>query len=275
MNSIVKTSSSIRIEVTEEFLNHESYHELPLQKFKEVEDCAWQVKIYFHNYRNEPPGFLLKKRFPRQRRDPDLSFIIEGNEKRFVIDQHYLDDDTDFIYDYERIRFDQLRPNAINNGKFVVIVTANVRMPICRPMLSSYTSNTTATSLNFKQFANTVPDFKFLLDGKCIPVHKEYMSNISPVFKAMFSHDTKETRTGTIEITDFDYDTVKAAVDLLYGHAFESKSLPEVILMLRFCEKYFITSAVNQLKGWLLNNTTVDELNKYQKLEALLQQMVL
>ena len=70
--------------------------------------------------------------------------------------------------------------------------------------------------------------------------HKFILSLVSPVFKAMFSHvDLIENQTKSIEIQDFDLNTVEAFVKLCYGFKidwpFDSQLAKDFLTM---CDKY-------------------------------------
>uniref|UniRef100_A0A7E4W914 BTB domain-containing protein n=1 Tax=Panagrellus redivivus TaxID=6233 RepID=A0A7E4W914_PANRE len=91
-----------------------------------------------------------------------------------------------------------------------------------------------------------------------IQINRGFMSMISPVFCAAFGPDTKESQTGIIDIKDFNYETVKCAIDYCYGQAFEKKTATEVTDMLRFYDKYDIQAAIEKLETWLMNNMTIE-----------------
>uniref|UniRef100_A0A7E4VN03 BTB domain-containing protein n=1 Tax=Panagrellus redivivus TaxID=6233 RepID=A0A7E4VN03_PANRE len=93
----------------------------------------------------------------------------------------------------------------------------------------------------------TDAEFSFV-DGK-IKIHRGILSAISPVFYAMFTHDTKEAKTGVINITDFDMKTAKSVINLCYGRNVETESIPEVVDMLRFADKYDIKAVVKKLEA--------------------------
>uniref|UniRef100_A0A7E4W9Q6 BTB domain-containing protein n=1 Tax=Panagrellus redivivus TaxID=6233 RepID=A0A7E4W9Q6_PANRE len=91
-----------------------------------------------------------------------------------------------------------------------------------------------------------------------IKVNRGFLSMISTVFHAMFSRNTAETQTGTVEITDFTANTVNSALEYIYGLPFENKTSVEVTDMLRFYDKYDIQAPITKLEVWLAENLTVE-----------------
>uniref|UniRef100_A0A7E4UZR4 BTB domain-containing protein n=1 Tax=Panagrellus redivivus TaxID=6233 RepID=A0A7E4UZR4_PANRE len=63
----------------------------------------------------------------------------------------------------------------------------------------------------------------------------------------MFTHDTAEAKNGEVDITDFDFETVKTAIDFCYGREMKTPSIETVVGMLRFADKYDIKSVTDQL----------------------------
>uniref|UniRef100_A0A7E4W4X9 BTB domain-containing protein n=1 Tax=Panagrellus redivivus TaxID=6233 RepID=A0A7E4W4X9_PANRE len=97
-------------------------------------------------------------------------------------------------------------------------------------------------------FDHVSPDFDLVVLSNSQAVHKAFLTLISPVFAAMFSHDTREFRSGKDIITDFDFETVKASIDYCYGRNLKDLSIKKVIGMLRFADKYDIRGIITQLK---------------------------
>ena len=55
---------------------------------------------------------------------------------------------------------------------------------------------------------------------KRISAHKLILSSVSPVFKAMFTHDFQENKTGEVRINDHSFDAMKFLVDYIYSGFF-------------------------------------------------------
>uniref|UniRef100_A0A7E4UYW6 BTB domain-containing protein n=1 Tax=Panagrellus redivivus TaxID=6233 RepID=A0A7E4UYW6_PANRE len=89
-------------------------------------------------------------------------------------------------------------------------------------------------------------DAQIHVDDKTIDVHRHFLCMISPVFHAEFTHDTKEARSGTIEINDFSFDTVKKVIDYCYGREFVVDELSRMIDVLKFADKYDIKTVIKK-----------------------------
>uniref|UniRef100_A0A7E4V7T8 BTB domain-containing protein n=1 Tax=Panagrellus redivivus TaxID=6233 RepID=A0A7E4V7T8_PANRE len=117
-------------------------------------------------------------------------------------------------------------------------------------------------TLTIKDFLHFSDHFKtdaqFVIGDKVIDVHREMLCLISPVFQAAFAHDTKEARTGKIELVDFKVQTVKNVLDYIYGRRFDAyMTLPDYVGMLRFAEKYDIKLIINDIKPHLCKELAV------------------
>uniref|UniRef100_A0A7E4V3U0 BTB domain-containing protein n=1 Tax=Panagrellus redivivus TaxID=6233 RepID=A0A7E4V3U0_PANRE len=109
------------------------------------------------------------------------------------------------------------------------------------------------------EFAARDPvDVAFAVDGDKLPAHRGFLSGLSPVFRAMFTHDTVEARTGFIEITDFDMVTVTNAINFCYGNDTGPKSVSEVLSMSRFADKYDIQPVVKRCEKALSTHITLE-----------------
>uniref|UniRef100_A0A7E4W2T4 BTB domain-containing protein n=1 Tax=Panagrellus redivivus TaxID=6233 RepID=A0A7E4W2T4_PANRE len=91
-----------------------------------------------------------------------------------------------------------------------------------------------------------------------LKVHRGFLSMISPVFHAAFTHKTKEAETGILEIKDFNIKTVRNAIDYLYGKEVKTQSAVEIVDILRFVDKYNIEPATAILEEWLNANLTIE-----------------
>uniref|UniRef100_A0A7E4V3R1 BTB domain-containing protein n=1 Tax=Panagrellus redivivus TaxID=6233 RepID=A0A7E4V3R1_PANRE len=131
-----------------------------------------------------------------------------------------------------------LRPLFVD-GK--LLITCDVEFDVSVPF--------TFLSPRLAQHCGHVPtDFQLIVGSNQLQVHKSLLSLVSPVFHAMFSHDTDESRSGEVKIKDFDFDTVQTTIDFCYGKEMETPSVETVISMLRFADKYDIKVVTNLLK---------------------------
>lgn len=83
-------------------------------------------------------------------------------------------------------------------------------------------------------------DFKFILKGKTFLVHKSILAARSPVFAAMFRHQTKEAQEQKAEIIDFDANVFEEMLRFIYtGRAPNIEKLVEKLLAIsdKYCIK--------------------------------------
>uniref|UniRef100_A0A7E4USF9 BTB domain-containing protein n=1 Tax=Panagrellus redivivus TaxID=6233 RepID=A0A7E4USF9_PANRE len=101
----------------------------------------------------------------------------------------------------------------------------------------------------FQSCNHMEPDFKLVVGSNEIDVHKGFLSLISSVFYKMFTENTPEARTGRKVITEFDFDTVNAAIDYCYGRDMIDPTSLEVVGILHFATKYDIKSVIAELES--------------------------
>uniref|UniRef100_A0A7E4UUQ4 BTB domain-containing protein n=1 Tax=Panagrellus redivivus TaxID=6233 RepID=A0A7E4UUQ4_PANRE len=110
----------------------------------------------------------------------------------------------------------------------------------------------------FESCEHVPTDFELVVGSNRLPVHKSFLSMISPVFHAMFLHETAENRSEVVEITDIDFGTVKAAIDFCYGRRFQNPTVESVVDVLRFADKYNIKTITNPLEKIPLTSMSID-----------------
>uniref|UniRef100_A0A914PWM0 BTB domain-containing protein n=1 Tax=Panagrolaimus davidi TaxID=227884 RepID=A0A914PWM0_9BILA len=92
-------------------------------------------------------------------------------------------------------------------------------------------------------------DFSIFVEGKEIKVHKNIMSEVSPVFAAMFQSKMKETIENKMDLIKFDFNTVEFAIELCYGKKIlENLDLNFCTELLRFSDKYDIQKVREQIE---------------------------
>uniref|UniRef100_A0A7E4V368 BTB domain-containing protein n=1 Tax=Panagrellus redivivus TaxID=6233 RepID=A0A7E4V368_PANRE len=129
----------------------------------------------------------------------------------------------------------------------------------CHIVFQVVTANTIAAgplSLNvFEYFGdcqNKNTDAEIHVADKVIYIHRGYFCMISPVFHAMFNHDTEEKRTGIIRIKDMDFTTIQNAVNFCYGQPLKDATTSDVVNVQTFGDKYDIKMIAKVVGEWIL-----------------------
>uniref|UniRef100_A0AC34G815 BTB domain-containing protein n=1 Tax=Panagrolaimus sp. ES5 TaxID=591445 RepID=A0AC34G815_9BILA len=96
-------------------------------------------------------------------------------------------------------------------------------------------------------------DFVILVEGKEIQVHKLILASRSPVFEKMFATKMKESAENKVEIIDFSFTVVEAAIFMCYEKPFNSiLTIDEYMLLLQFFDKYNIDSLKDKIELHLI-----------------------
>uniref|UniRef100_A0A7E4V9B2 BTB domain-containing protein n=1 Tax=Panagrellus redivivus TaxID=6233 RepID=A0A7E4V9B2_PANRE len=101
-------------------------------------------------------------------------------------------------------------------------------------------------------------DARFVIGTETISVHRQFLCMISPVLKNYFTNDSIESQTGAINVTDFTVDVVKNVVDFCYGCDVGAKTIPEIVDMLRFADKYDIKCVTKKLEHFPFESLNLD-----------------
>uniref|UniRef100_A0A914NXQ9 BTB domain-containing protein n=1 Tax=Panagrolaimus davidi TaxID=227884 RepID=A0A914NXQ9_9BILA len=100
-------------------------------------------------------------------------------------------------------------------------------------------------------------DFEIIVASKNekeikVKIHKKLLFSQSPVFEGMFKSGMKEAKTNILKITDFNYETIVAAVQFFYGQeSFEVYSFKNLFELLRFADKYLIDHLTNYITSFI------------------------
>uniref|UniRef100_A0AC34RPD2 BTB domain-containing protein n=1 Tax=Panagrolaimus sp. JU765 TaxID=591449 RepID=A0AC34RPD2_9BILA len=87
-------------------------------------------------------------------------------------------------------------------------------------------------------------DFVICVDGKEMKVHKNIIAVASPVFAAMLKPHCNEFKESKVSIKDFDFETVKAGVDVMYTRKIPDElSLDSLLNLYKFADKYDLIDA--------------------------------
>ena len=106
-------------------------------------------------------------------------------------------------------------------------------------------------------------DVKLICDGKEFSCHKLLLTSQSPVFKAMFAHDSKEKAENAVTIDDCGHQAVQELVFFLYHaqlkrSAYTSAEVEVVIDLVHLASKYQMDLLLNSCKYVLLDIMDLD-----------------
>uniref|UniRef100_A0A7E4UN39 BTB domain-containing protein n=1 Tax=Panagrellus redivivus TaxID=6233 RepID=A0A7E4UN39_PANRE len=107
---------------------------------------------------------------------------------------------------------------------------------------------------DFREYENVPTDFEIQCGENQLRVHKDVLSQISPVFEAMLRHNFVETSSNKIEINDFDFKTIETALNICYGRSCGDLSTELMLDILYFADKYHIADIFTQLEEVLTHN---------------------
>uniref|UniRef100_A0A7E4ZXQ6 BTB domain-containing protein n=1 Tax=Panagrellus redivivus TaxID=6233 RepID=A0A7E4ZXQ6_PANRE len=96
------------------------------------------------------------------------------------------------------------------------------------------------------------PDFTIVVDKKVIMVHRNFISLISPVFRAMLEHDTIESRTNRVNISECSFKVVKDVIDFCYGRRLKADTIDEIMQDLVFADMYCMSGVLKCLSKLLI-----------------------
>uniref|UniRef100_A0A7E4V195 BTB domain-containing protein n=1 Tax=Panagrellus redivivus TaxID=6233 RepID=A0A7E4V195_PANRE len=217
---------------------------------------SWAVSIYplgavKDGYTNDYKHMGVFVLIDRVNVDVEATFSLVNTDYKGSFSHHF----GQFV-DYgfgTWITHDQLRASGgCQNGRFSIKCDVSVKVCINLEPTTSEVTPPLNPVLPFEFVENSdhdSSDADFFVDGQLIKVHRGYMAMVSPMFQAMFAN----SEIGIITISDFTYETVKMAVDFLYGQQIVDKTVSEVIDVLRFMKKFTITAAVKRLETWLVD----------------------
>uniref|UniRef100_A0A914QFB6 BTB domain-containing protein n=1 Tax=Panagrolaimus davidi TaxID=227884 RepID=A0A914QFB6_9BILA len=108
-------------------------------------------------------------------------------------------------------------------------------------------------NIDYGLLENIEKDFEIILaseNGKeeKIKVHKDVLIIQSPVFEGMFKSGMEESISNTLEIIDFNFTTVIAAIEFFYGYQiFDHYNFKELFELYRFADKYLIDDLMDYI----------------------------
>ena len=91
-----------------------------------------------------------------------------------------------------------------------------------------------------------------------LPCHLNILSARSPVFRAMFQHDMRESKSNEINIQDIDFNTVRDMVKFIYSGRLKDLA-DKSDLLLAAADKYDIRDLKNICSQHLAANLSTDQ----------------
>ncbi|GBM23461.1 Protein roadkill [Araneus ventricosus] len=100
----------------------------------------------------------------------------------------------------------------------------------------------------------TLCDVSLQVGSDVIQTHKNILSARSPVFKAMFTKDMKETNSKTVVIEDLDSDTVRRLLLYMYTDAIHDYQWENIMNLYFAADKYEVLSLKQKCSSFLKEN---------------------
>uniref|UniRef100_A0A7E4ULZ3 BTB domain-containing protein n=1 Tax=Panagrellus redivivus TaxID=6233 RepID=A0A7E4ULZ3_PANRE len=238
------TKNAFTVKDSTTFIIHESelaeqkvaeHLETPDRNILHSDGLKWKIRWYAAGYNEDSAGhisiFLMSNKNVRRR----MSVVIDGS----LIKAFTVFDSTSSKGWPKYAKHSALRP-LFRGGKLTV--TCSIEFEFLVPFL--YKTPRLADGCGHVEF-----DVELVMENGNVGAHKSFLSLMSPVFHAIFSNNSAESKSGTVEITDFEFETVKAAIDLCYGREVPDNSIKMVIKILRFAHKYEIKAVTTQLES--------------------------
>lgn len=101
-------------------------------------------------------------------------------------------------------------------------------------------------------------DVELKAKTKTLRAHKAVIGSRSPVFSAMFEHDTAEKNTNMVNITDVDANTLERMLSFMYTDSLENLDCRSSIKLYSAADKYQVISLKNKCSSFLKSNLAVD-----------------
>uniref|UniRef100_A0AC34RTH6 BTB domain-containing protein n=1 Tax=Panagrolaimus sp. JU765 TaxID=591449 RepID=A0AC34RTH6_9BILA len=139
-----------------------------------------------------------------------------------------------------RVVFRGKKSNMFKNG--FLKMDSILEFEFTPQMISRFKTPTSHTVAMLKEKKFT--DFTFCVGNEEIKVHKSIIAVASSVFAAMLETDCKEIKESKVVIEDFDYETVDAAVSLMYTRKVDYLSVNTLLNLYKFADKYDLLDTV-------------------------------
>uniref|UniRef100_A0A7E4VP78 BTB domain-containing protein n=1 Tax=Panagrellus redivivus TaxID=6233 RepID=A0A7E4VP78_PANRE len=260
---------SISLDVDESLLKSMIVGQLlatPPCTVKNADDLTWGIRCFPAGVTSNPDKVMLEFYLNQAPMSVLADFSIRGTDVKETMDRTF--EETTTPHRLAIISHtDLLASGAIKNGVFVVRCDVTFKKPaiVKTENLAAITTAPLVVQSFIAASEHNAIDVELLIGARRIHAHRGFLSLISPVFHAMFTHDTKEAQSGVVFIEDFQFEAVEDAMNFCYGHVLENKNASEIIEALKFVEKYDIKAAVTALENWLLANLKADNVCQIAK----------
>ena len=125
-------------------------------------------------------------------------------------------------------------------------------------MKEKFTLNRISKRANQCYEAGIGLDFTIKVGDRELKASKYALSQVSPVFEAMFTHEWKDSLSNRMDIDDFDYPEVEALVRLVHGLDFIPSDVELTIKLMLVADKYEVLELRDQCKDYLMNGLNQD-----------------
>uniref|UniRef100_A0A7E4VPS8 BTB domain-containing protein n=1 Tax=Panagrellus redivivus TaxID=6233 RepID=A0A7E4VPS8_PANRE len=216
----------------------------------QIEGLKWWLEVCPAGFAKSNAVFISV--FVKVTKHVDIRTVFTLKNTTFEIQDSWIaDDNLRFGYDNLFSHDYFLNNGAIHNGKFVITCKVEFEVPIIdlKPLPNIH-------ALLLK----TCPQIAFKVGDESVLMNKAILTSISPVFHAMFDHDTKEAKINVVEIKDFDIDTVYKVMYFCLGIELNNLTTKESIEMLKFADKYDIQGLQKYFEAVLIASITADNI---------------
>lgn len=115
-------------------------------------------------------------------------------------------------------------------------------------------------SENFRSLSITKQfcDVTLQLPGKDFQAHKLVLATRSPVFAAMFKHETSEKQSGIVNIPDCDPESFPEFLDYIYSGKLENISVRSAVHVYKTADKYDVQALKKFCVEYMTQNLKID-----------------
>uniref|UniRef100_A0A7E4ZXJ9 BTB domain-containing protein n=1 Tax=Panagrellus redivivus TaxID=6233 RepID=A0A7E4ZXJ9_PANRE len=251
MQSLVKlVTDSYSFEIPETALSMDNGVELAteMRPITQIEGLQWCIEYSPAGYDKEDAGFISV--FLNVTKAVGIRYVFAVKNTAVQLHEQFFADEPMSFGAHHLISHDNLRKSgAMQNGKFVITCNAEFEVPLAK----------VEDPLPIQDLLlESCPQVTFVVGNDTVKMNKAILTNISPVFNAMFNHDTKEAKTGTVQIEDFNLKTIQKVKNFCLGSELDNFTFQEGIEVLKFADKYDIQGLQEYLEIFLSINITVD-----------------